>query len=327
MICNDYVNLKREMLRIGIKGVKASESTHIIGKFSNIRQSSYFTTEINKNGQDTSKMDPIENILRNFSNRYVHIVRDNKLLVNFEDNLSASEVVSQDMGLRNFLKRTYATSIIGITGSLTLAEILSMGPLFSHNALVYAGMGFITALGGCFAITKGKYIITKNDNGELKAENSPTRLLGYGALTIGMGISIVPLISFLPPTVLPSAICLSLLTMGGASLFAYKSKSADMLKWGPPLMGGLFGLIGLQLVGLGSYLVVGPNVMYDAIHNINTYGGIALFAGLTAYETHAAIDMYKKNEPDHLLCASNLYLDFMNLLVRFIDIISKYKKD
>lgn len=62
-------------------------------------------------------------------------------------------------------------------------------------------------------------------------------------------------------------------------------------------------------------------------HIISLYGGIPLFTGLIAYDTHKSIEKYNSGDPDHLGCSVELYLDFMNLFVRFVEIIGKIQNN
>jgi len=244
---------------------------------------------------------------------------------NLNRELQSESEVKRNLGLKNFLQRTYRTTMGGIGGGLLLAETVALTP-FSSHPLLCLGSGMLASVSGIIALSKGEYNIVHDENKCLKMENSIIRKLGYSSLVGGFGLSLSPIVSMTPPTIISSAICLSFLTMAGASLFAYKCKSGSLLKYGPALTGGLFGLIGLQILGLGSYLIIGPNVLYESIHNLDTYGGIVLFSGLTAYNTHEAIEMYKNKNPDHLKCAANFYMDFMNILVRFIGIMGKSKR-
>ena len=253
---------------------------------------------------------------------------DNKELTvytNFNPELKAGIEVKRNLGLKKFLQRTYISSMGGICGGLLLAESVALTP-FSGNSLLCIGSGILATVSGIIALNKGKYTIVHDENKCLKVENSITRKLGYSSLVGGMGLTLSPIVSTVSPTILTSAICLSFLTMTGASLFAYKCKSGSLLKYGPALTGGLFGLVGLQILGLGSYLIIGPNILYESISNIDSYGGIVLFSFLTASNTHDAIEMYKNKDPDHLKCATNFYMDFMNILIRFIGIMAKSKR-
>ena len=65
-------------------------------------------------------------------------------------------------------------------------------------------------------------------------------------------------------------------------------------------MGGLFGLIALNLGGMVSGMIYGPNAFMVAAHSLDMYLGTAIFTALIAYDTHGAIESYKNGNPDHL---------------------------
>ena len=66
--------------------------------------------------------------------------------------------------------------------------------------------------------------------------------------------------------------------------------------------------------------------MFQMLHNVNVYGGVVVLSAFTAYDTHNMIELYKKGEPDSLSAATNFYLNFMNLLVRIMEILAKTQK-
>jgi FtsH-binding integral membrane protein len=114
--------------------------------------------------------------------------------------------------------------------------------------------------------------------------------------TIGLGLSGAPLMAFataVSPTIVPTALGLTTAIFGGASLIAYRMPKDSMLSMGKVLFGSLFGLIGLQLVGLATSLVMGPNPFSLMLLNGSTYISVGLFSAFIAYDTHAAIKMYE----------------------------------
>ncbi len=112
---------------------------------------------------------------------------------------------------------------------------------------------------------------------------------------MGLGLSAAPLfmiINAINPSVIPSALAITSAVFGGASLLAYNMPKDKMLGYGGVLIGGLLGLIGLQLVGLLSAVVTGPNLFAKLLFDVNNYIGIGLFSALIAYDTHVAMKMY-----------------------------------
>ena len=117
----------------------------------------------------------------------------------------------------------------------------------------------------------------------------------YGMGIIGLGLS-APLIGFanmMNPTILPTALGLTAALFGGASMAAYRMPKDSLLSYGRILGGSLLGLIGLQLVGLGSLYFVGMNPFATMLLNTSTYVSVGLFTAFIAYDTHVAVRMYE----------------------------------
>lgn len=257
---------------------------------------------------------------------------------------TAGEVINQNLGLREFISKTYRWTGGGIVGSLTLANLLAVAvPEISTNlALPMLGGGFVLAMGSCFVVDYGKYtvhsvkrMIRERSNSNptevefLYSINTSIRQAGFAGIITGVSMSIAPMVAQvneLSPDILPTATLLSTLVFGGSIIAAKMCKNGSALVWQAPLFGSLMGLIGLGCINIGSLLIFGPNVVSDALSNIDAYGGVVLFSGIIAYDTHKAIERYEKRDPDHLGCAIELYLDFMNLLVRIMKILADSKR-
>ena len=125
------------------------------------------------------------------------------------------------------------------------------------------------------------------------------------------------------PTILPTCLGITTAIFGGASLVAYNMPKDKMLGFGGVLLGSLFGLIGLQLVGLLSAVFMGPNALSTLLFSANNYLGIGLFSIMIAYDTHVAMKMYELREADHLGMSIQFLLDFWNILIRLVSIFSR----
>lgn len=256
---------------------------------------------------------------------------------------TAGEVIKQNLGLREFISKTYRWTGGGVVGSLTLANLLATVPEVSTSlVLPMLGGGFVLAMGSCFVVDYGKYtvhsvkkIIRERSNSNptevefLYSNNTPFRQAGFAGTITGISMIVAPLvadINELSPDIFPTATLLSTLVFGGSIIAAKICKNGSLLVWQTPLFGGMIGLIGLGCINIGSLLIFGPNVVSEALSNIDAYGGVVLFSGIIAYDTHKAIERYEKRDPDHLGCAIELYLDFMNILVRIMKIIADSKR-
>jgi FtsH-binding integral membrane protein len=126
----------------------------------------------------------------------------------------------------------------------------------------------------------------------LKTQNPISRIMLYSLGVFSLGISASPLFAMMQaisPSIIPTAIGITFGIFGGASAVAYTMPKDKMLGYGRVLTGSLLGLIGMQLVGLGSAYFMGPNALSSLLFSLDTYGGILLFSGLIGYDTHVAI--------------------------------------
>jgi len=180
-------------------------------------------------------------------------------------------------------------------GALTASQLaISMGlPITSPGFCMFGGI--IATIGGFFGTfkTQPEYI-SYQEKGEnvIKAVNSPLRLGLFGLGISGLGLSASPFFMYLAasnPTILPAAIGISSAIFGSASVYALMQPKGSLLSWGSSLRGALFGIIGLQLAGMLTGMVMGPNLFTHICHRADTFIGLGVFSALVAYDTHVAI--------------------------------------
>jgi FtsH-binding integral membrane protein len=227
-------------------------------------------------------------------------------------------------GLKNFLSRVYLRSGGGVASTLAVALAAP-----NVNALALFGTGAVMAFGSIFAIGAMKPDFNTTKDGHHTSTNPLGREVAFYGLTTGLGLSLAPMVSTIQsidPVILPASVLLSAGIFGGSAYVALKS-SVDFSTWKGPLMVGLGCLIGTQIIGFASLLIAGPSSgLAMLLHNVDIYGGIGLFTLMTMYDSYAAKQLYLKGEADDLGCAVNVYLDFMNLLVRIMEAVAKMKE-
>lgn len=250
--------------------------------------------------------------------------------------ITNKEAIDKDFGLKQFMNKTYLYTGGGILATMGTGIMFSQSPLMiEHLPLLFCG-GFFTAMAGCFGLQFSKYKIhTTHIKDPISckvleayhSKNSIERKISYCAIIGGMSLMMSPsialanVIGILPPAMLATGS-----VFGGAMYYAKTKKVGELDALESALYGSLFGLIGCSLTGICSTMLFGPNIFSVFMHSIDLYAGIPLFAGFVAYDTHKAVDMYRKKDPDHLGCSVQLYLDFTNLLLRFIEIMASLKK-
>jgi FtsH-binding integral membrane protein len=141
----------------------------------------------------------------------------------------------------------------------------------------------------------------------------------------GLGMSAAPMIAMstmVSSTIVPTCMAITAAIFGGASLVAYSTPSDKMASMGRILGGSLIGLIALQVVGLLSQLIMGPNMLSSLLFRADNYLGILLFTGFIAYDTHVAIQSYETGNADHLAMSVQLLLDVWNIFIRLLSIFS-----
>jgi FtsH-binding integral membrane protein len=250
---------------------------------------------------------------------------NNKNNASEQDTIAFSDKRVPSNALQSFLNKTYKFSGAGVLTTLGVATALSSSSLVAQSPGMMVLGGFGLSLAGIAGVTFGKY---HTDSITQSTTNSTTRLLGAAALVTGTGITSAPAFAIYDlSSILPPSLLMTTMVFSGASVYAYRAQPGSFLKYGPALAGGLLGLVGTGLVGIGSELVFGPNMFSMLAHNVNLYAGIPLFSAFVAYDTHVATERFASGDPDHLSCSMNLYLDFMNILVRMMKIVQRSRRD
>lgn len=230
--------------------------------------------------------------------------------------------------MRSFLTRTYNTTGLSVMGALSAAYIGSSIPFLVMNPMATAivgGIATIASFWGVQAMKTNSIVERVNGVPVYRTENDIKRILTYGLGVLSLGFSASPFFLYtqmISPSIIPSAIGITCGIFGGASAFAYMLPKDKMLGYGKILMGSLLGLIGMNLIGIGSAMFMGPNALSSLLFSIDNYAGILLFSGLIAYDTHIAIKQYESGLADHLGMSIQLLLDFWNILIRIMSIMS-----
>jgi len=237
---------------------------------------------------------------------------------------TAEQTIQSNVGLAEFINKTYLYTGGSIIASLGIGALTGgMCMNFPMETLI---SGAVLAIGGSI----GLGVIRPRmhyESSKYYSTNPLSRQVAYGSLVTGIGLTIGPamVIAEMTKVLIPSIFMTSMIFVG-ASVYARSCKTDSLLIMGPALYGGLFGLLGCGLIAVVSPIFFGPSNFAMMFHTIDLYAGIPLFTGFIAYDTHVAIAMYNKGNPDHLGCSAKLYLDFINILIRMIEIMSKAKR-
>lgn len=253
---------------------------------------------------------------------------------------TAGQVVEKDLGLRKFLNRVYTWSgtslLCTITGSSALSYLVSNNTNLMENTTLALGFIITGAIGmfvSCHFIQKIDYEVKDRlvslmgvPKFNYWSEQPTSRKLAFAGLVASSTVLITPLTAlciYINPIIMPLSGLLTVGIMSGASLYALKQPNESLLTWKGPLYGALLTSIGIGLASIASHLILGPNVFSLMWFSVEPYLGIALFTALTSYDTHNAIKTYRNGDPDHIGCATEFYLNAVNLLIRIMEILAK----
>lgn len=205
------------------------------------------------------------------------------------------------------------------TTGITAAACVSLANVIPDIAAIAPAV-WIGAVGASFlSIFKFagmKQEVKQKENGSYEIVYNSERSNWVNVLYASSGIMLAPTFAMFPDAILPAAAATGLVTAGtvGASFVMPKG---SMLKYERPLFGALLGLVGVSFAG----------IFIPALHSVDVYAGIGMFSLYNMYDTHRMISDYEKGHLDYLDHGVNYYLNFLNIFVRMVEVISKIKSN
>jgi FtsH-binding integral membrane protein len=243
---------------------------------------------------------------------------------------TAEDVIKKDASLNAFMIKIYKTTGLSISASLGISYMLANSLLvYSHPfALLFGGMG--ASFAGIIAFNMIAPIIKREKipGGQLieKWENPFSRQMAFASIIAGSGAMLSPFLSSIlamNPGLIPMAIGLSVLVMGGSSLYALRKPLGEFKTWESTLTGGIVGLIGMNILSIIASMMIGPNVFSYACSKVDLYVGLGLFTAFQAYDTQKAVEDFRRGYYDHLTHVIQFFLNFKNLFIRILQILSR----
>jgi len=239
------------------------------------------------------------------------------------NNPTPEQLIQSSPSLTEFVRKVYRTTGLTIGGSLAAGYLLSGTPLAFTNPGLFLIGGFVTSIVGILGFGRAPQVLVqeKLPNGQIReyTENSMSRKLFFSAIIGGTSATLVPLIAMMnafSPTIIPAAALMSTLIMGGSSLYALRQPQGTFSSWQAGLYGGLLGIIGMNLISLLTFAMIGPNMFTLLCGRLDTYLGIGLFTAFQIFDTQKAIDDFQRGEYDHLNHVVSFYLNFVNIFTR-----------
>ena len=224
---------------------------------------------------------------------------------------SAVERAGVDEGLRAYMLKVYNY----MTGGLVLTALTAWGTLntplfnlfFKQTGLTL--YGWLVLLAPLLMVFLFNWVIRRGSLGQVQAV-----FWGFAAL---MGASLAPIMLIYTASSMTRVFLITAGTFGAMSLYGYTTKR-DLTSMGSFLIMGLWGVIIASLVNI---FLKSP-AMYYAL----SYISVAIFVGLTAFDTQMIRNMYfaSDNEDTYtrkaVAGALSLYMDFINLFLNLLRI-------
>lgn len=244
---------------------------------------------------------------------------------------NADQLIRADENLNTYMSRIYNVTGFSFAGTLATSYAIAATTVITQPlavSLVVAGS--LLNLAGITGMRKisTKTVIEKLPKGKTreKIQNPFSRKLAYSAVILGSGIAAAPLVQVVAGLNLSSLLVaagISILTMGGASMYSLYKPLGAFKNWEATLFSGLFGLVSINILSLLAHLMIGPNPFSYIWMNAEMYIGIGLFTGYQAFDTHKAIQAFKEGKIDHLDHALSFFLNIQNLFIRYLEILAK----
>jgi len=193
-------------------------------------------------------------------------------------------------------------------------------------AIPSLAVGFIGSL-AC-GVRLGKFQETEKQQGVLTEEQrQKVKTTFWGMCGLAGGMLTPVFFTLSNPWVVPVAFGATSLMTLSLSRVALRYQSNILKGWRAPLLSGLLGLVVLDLSALATMLVVGPNPFSEMVMTVDLHGGLLLFSGLLAYDSQAALEIYRKNpQCDKHLVAVDLFWDAINFFIRLLELLNKAQK-
>ncbi len=232
---------------------------------------------------------------------------ENKMLKEQIVTADAKPVI--DEGLRKYMLKVYNYMAGGLIASaLTVYTLLSTGLIaaffnISEYSASLSPLGWIVLLSPLVMVfVFGRYL----RSGSIFAVQTC-----FWLFSVLMGASIAPIMLLYTGASITRVFLISAAMFGSLSIYGYTTKR-DLTGMGTFLYMGLWGLIIASIVNI----FWGGSAVYFAISVI----GVAIFVGLTAYDTQKIRQMYVAGDEElaHRAAISGaleLYLDFVNLFL------------
>ncbi|RKX83309.1 MAG: BAX inhibitor (BI)-1/YccA family protein [Spirochaetes bacterium] len=224
------------------------------------------------------------------------------------------------LSVRAIRERTVLRNVyLWMAAGLTLTGVVALGFASSPQLVISVIRNPILF----FGLIIGEFVLVFFLSARIQSLSPAAATMGFAFYAILNGVTLSLIFLAYTGASIASALFITAGTFAGMSIYAVTTKR-DLSSMGHYLIMGLWGLIIASLVNM--------LLKSTALYWLLSYGGVALFLGLTAYDTQ----MIKRwsdelgdsvSEADYLrisiLGALKLYLDFINLFLFILRIFGR----
>lgn len=226
----------------------------------------------------------------------------------YTDAVTRSDV---DEGLKSFMLKVYNYMAAGLSVTALTAWATLNTPLFNlfftQNGMT--GLGWVVFLAPLLLIFVFNRVLVRGSTAQVQGV-----FWGFSAL---MGASLAPVLLMYTAASMARVFLITAGTFGAMSLYGYTTKR-DLTSMGSFMIMGLWGVIIASIVNI---FLKSPAMYY-----VLSYLSVAIFVGLTAYDTQKIRNIYMSADDEGMMLrkavagALELYLDFINLFLSLLRI-------
>ncbi|KAJ3393448.1 hypothetical protein HDU84_001938 [Entophlyctis sp. JEL0112] len=241
-------------------------------------------------------------------------------IFNSSDAYNHGVVSDFDTLATNVYVREYLNETFRYVGGALVLTAASAFLLHRNYALQSMMMRHPIAMSvGGLVVTVGAMFGTLNTH----PSNTTQKHILFATFAVAKGAMLSPLF-FLNPAVLARAGLYTAAIVGSLSYIAATSKSDRFLYMGGPLFAGL---CIVALSSLSTIFLHATSAALPFLHSLSLYGGLAVFGGFVLYDTqkvikHGQLASQGAARRDPVNESIGLYLDFINIFVRLVQILS-----
>jgi len=230
----------------------------------------------------------------------------NPIMHNFEEG-TFEEYNSTTLAKLNFIRKVYLTFFASLLMA-TLGVFVGLTESIFLTVLQYQTMFVIVEVAVClFAITVRR--------------KPGINLLALALFTFLSGLTLSPIIAYYTAignvAIIKEALILTVVTFSGLTGYVFITKKDFSYLHGFLSM-SLFGLIAVAIISI--FFTMSP-----VVNLIYSYFGVLVFSGYILYDTSRILHQWQSD--DYVGFALQLYLDFINLFLYILRILSSSDRD